>query len=167
MAVVTEEGQLSSVVVEAERARPDALFDVLFDHHDGASRICMIRSKPRSSDFRIGLHRHRGDEIWRVRRGRVRIVVDNQRLECAAGELVVVPPGVIHGVAVLEPDSEYEVIAELGMGEWITVIDSEGNRREVEVHAPLFPWHRPAPEGVSPTTLDEMRAMFESTLHLL
>ena len=47
---------MSSVIVEADRARPGALFDVLFDQEDGASRIWMIRSKPRSSDFRIGLH---------------------------------------------------------------------------------------------------------------
>jgi quercetin dioxygenase-like cupin family protein len=158
---------MSSVIVEADRARSGTLFDVLVDRNDGATRIWMIRSKPRPAGFRIGLHRHEGDEIWRIRRGRVRIVLGDQRLECGAGELVVVPPNAIHGVAVLEPDSEYEVIGELGMGEWVTVIDSEGHRREVEVHASMFPWHRPVPEGMAPTDLDEMRAMFQSTVHLL
>jgi mannose-6-phosphate isomerase-like protein (cupin superfamily) len=158
---------MSSVIIEADRARPDALFDVLFDQSDGATRIWMIRSKPRSTDFRIGLHRHAGDEIWRVRRGRVRIAVGDERLDCGAGELVVIPPNAVHGVAVLQPDTEYEVIGEAEMGEWVTVIDPEGHRREVEVHSPIFPWHRPAPKGASPTDLNEMRAMFESTIHLL
>lgn len=52
-------------------------------------------------------------------------------------------PNTIHGVALLEDATEVEVIGEIGMGGWITVIDSEGNRSEVEVHMPLIPWHRP------------------------
>jgi hypothetical protein len=95
------------------------------------------------------------------------MVVGEERIECGPGELVVVPPNTVHGIVVLDPDSEYEVIGELGMGEWVTVIDRDGHRSEVEVHVPFFPWHRPGPEGVAPTTMDDMIGMFQSTAHLL
>ena len=165
---------MTSVIVEADRSGGPTPFDILFDQNDGATRIWMIRVRlpetapgdppsPRGS----GLHRHEGDEIWRVRRGRLRVVVGEQHLECGAGELVVVPPNVVHGVAFVDDDTEAEVIGELRMGEWVTVIDSEGNRSEVEVHVPIVPWHRPAPEGVAPTKVDDMIAMHQSTAHLI
>jgi hypothetical protein len=73
----------------------------------------------------------------------------------------------IHGVAVTDNDTEVEAIGEIGMGEWITVIDAAGRWREVEVHVPFVPWHRCAPEGVAPTDLDDMIAILHSTAHLL
>jgi hypothetical protein len=73
----------------------------------------------------------------------------------------------VHGVAYLDDDTETECIGELQMGEWVTVIDSEGKRTEVEVHNPLIPWHRPAPEGDAPTDLAEMIAMMQTTVHLI
>ena len=157
---------MTSVIVEADRLGAPAPFDVLFGQDDGATRIWMIRMVP-GPDLRVGLHRHEGDEIWRVRRGGIRITVGEQRLECGAGQLVVIPPNTIHGVAVTDNDTEVEAIGEIGMGEWITVIDAEGRRREVEVHVPFVPWHRRAPEGAAPTDLDDMIAMLHSTAHLL
>lgn len=158
---------MTSVIVEADRlAGAPAPFDVLFGQDDGATRIWMIRMVS-GLDLRVGLHRHEGDEIWRVRRGGIRITVGEQRLECGAGQLVVIPPNTIHGVAVIDDDTEVEAIGEIGMGEWITVIDAEGRRREVEVHVPFVPWHRRAPEGAAPTDLDAMIVMLHSTAHLL
>jgi hypothetical protein len=52
-----------------------------------------------------------------------RWVVGEDRLECGGGELVVVPPNTIHGMAFLDDDTECEVIGELQIGEWITVLD--------------------------------------------
>ena len=104
---------------------------------------------------------------WRVLRGGIRITVGERRLECGAGQLVVIPPNTIHGVAVIDNDTEVEAIGEIGMGEWITVVDAEGRWREVEVHLPSVPWHRRAPEGVAPTDLDEMIGMLHSTAPLL
>jgi hypothetical protein len=52
---------------------------------------------------------------------------------------VVIPPNTIHGVAVLDDDTEVEAIGEIGMGEWVTVIDTDGRWRDVEVHAPFIP----------------------------
>jgi hypothetical protein len=76
-------------------------------------------------------------------------------------------PNTIHGVAVIDSDTEVEAIGEIGMGEWITVIDAEGRSREVEVQVPFVPWHRRPSEGVAPTALDDMIAMLNSTAHLL
>jgi mannose-6-phosphate isomerase-like protein (cupin superfamily) len=158
---------VTSVITEADRlVGAPAPFDVLFGQDDGATRIWMIRMAP-GPDLRVGLHRHEGDEIWRVRRGGIRITVGGQRLECGAGQLVVIPPNTIHGVAVIDDDTEVEAIGEIGMGEWITVIDAEGRRREVEVHVPFVPWHRRVPDGAAPTDLDDMIAMLHSTAHLL
>jgi mannose-6-phosphate isomerase-like protein (cupin superfamily) len=157
---------MTSVIVEADRLGEPAPFDVLFGPDDGATRIWMIRSLS-GPDLRVGLHRHEGDEIWRVRRGEIRITVGEQHVECGAGQLVVIPPNTIHGVAVIDNDTEIEVIGEIGMGEWITVVDGQGRWREVEVHVPFIPWHRRAPEGVTPTDLDDMIAMLHSTAHLL
>lgn len=59
---------MTSVIIEADRLGAPAPFDVLFGQDDGATRIWMIRMVP-GPDLRVGLHRHEGDEIWRVRRG--------------------------------------------------------------------------------------------------
>ena len=158
---------MSSVIVEADRGGSGPLGStLLFDQHDGATRIWMI-SLLLPPDIRIGLHRHGGDEIWRVRRGRIRMVVGDERVECTAGQLVVLPPNTSHGIMNLDDDTEVEVIGELDMGEWVTVIDPEGSRTEVEAHVASFPWHRPAPEGMPPTSMEEMLAMLQSTAHLL
>jgi mannose-6-phosphate isomerase-like protein (cupin superfamily) len=165
---------MTSVIVESDRLGGPLPFDILFDQNDGATRIWMTRVRlpetapgepppPRGA----GLHRHEGDEIWRVRRGRIRMVVGEERFECGAGELVVVPPNTIHGTAIIDDDTECEVIGELQMGEWITVIDSDGNSREVEVHMPLIPWHRPLPEGEAQVSVEDMIAMMQSTAHLI
>jgi len=154
---------MTSVIVEADRSG-GPLFDVLFDQDDGATRIWMIRIV---NPPPVGLHHHGGDEIWRVRRGRIRITVGDERLECGAGELVVVPPHVSHGILPLEEGTEAEVIGELQMGEWVHVLDPDGTTTEVEVHVPVVPWHRPVPEGAAPTGLDELIAMVSTTAHLL
>ena len=157
---------MSSVIVEADRSGGPFLFDVLFDQNDGATCIWMTTMSP-PPELRVGLHRHDGDEIWRVRRGRIRMVLGDQRLECGAGELVVIPPQVIHGIVVLQDDTEVEVIGEIAMGESVTVVDSEGRRSEVEAHSSAAPWHRPPAEGTAPTSPEEMLAMLASTHHLL
>ena len=157
---------MSSVIVDADRSGGPLPFDVLFDQNDGATRIWMIRGTA-PSGTRIGLHHHQGDEIWRVLRGRIRITVSDERFDCGPGELVVIPPNVKHGIVYLEADTETEVIGELGMGEWVTAIDSDGSRREVEIHIEGVPWHRPPPDGRPPTDLTDFRAMHQSTHHLL
>jgi mannose-6-phosphate isomerase-like protein (cupin superfamily) len=154
---------MSSVIVEADRKRSGATgFSTLFDQNDGATHLWMM-GMVLPAELRIGLHYHGGDEIWRVRSGRIRLTVGDESLECSAGQLVVVPPHVSHGVLVLDGDVEVEVIGELGMGEWIRVVDADGSTRDVEVHVPTVPWHRPPPEGRPPTTPEEMMALHQIT----
>jgi mannose-6-phosphate isomerase-like protein (cupin superfamily) len=155
---------MTSVIVEADRSGGVLPFDILFDQNDGATRIWMTRV---ALSRGAGLHRHEGDEIWRVRRGRIRMVVGEQRFAVGAGELVVIPPNTIHGIAPQAPDTEVEVIGELGMGEWITVLEADGHRQEVEVHMPFIPWHRPLPDGQEPISVEDMIAMMQSTEHLV
>ena len=52
------------------------------------------------------------------------------------------------------------------MGEWITVIDPGGSRRQVEVRSTIMPWHRRPLDG-APLDMAEMMVMLESTSHLL
>ena len=118
---------MSSVVVEADRKAGEGPLSVLFGRDDGATRIWAIHMAP-PAHFHIGLHRHGGDEIWRVQRGSIRITVGDTHLDCGAGETVVVPPEVAHGVMVLSDDAEAEVLGELEMGEWVTVIDPDEAR---------------------------------------
>jgi quercetin dioxygenase-like cupin family protein len=157
---------VSSLIDESDRLGAPGLFTVLFDQNDGTSRIWMIHLAP-PPGLHIGLHRHSGDEIWRVRRGKIRLTLEGRHIDCAAGQIVVVPPNVSHGMAVVDDDTEAEVIGEIGMGEWVTVIEPDGTTREVEVHVPMMPWHRQPPAGASPTAIEEHLAMMESTAHLL
>lgn len=157
---------MSSVIVEADRLGGPAPLAVLFGPEDGATRVWMIHMSP-PPQFHIGLHHHGGDEIWRVRQGAIRLTVDGRHTDCEAGQIVVVAPHVRHGVMVVAPGTEAEVIGEIGMGEWVTVIDPDGSSREVEVHVPFMPWHRPPPPGTEPTPFEQLLGMFETTAHLL
>jgi mannose-6-phosphate isomerase-like protein (cupin superfamily) len=157
---------MTSVIVEADRTGGPNPMGVLFGEADGTTRIWMSRMAP-PPQFHIGLHHHGGDEIWRVKRGRLRITLDGRHLDCTAGQLVVVPPNVAHGVMVVDEDTEAEVIGEIRMGEWITVLGPDGVGRHVEVHVPFMPWHRPPPPGTLPTSVEDMLAMLETTAHLL
>jgi hypothetical protein len=95
------------------------------------------------------------------------MTVGDEQFEVGVGELVVVPPDTIHGINFIDLDAQCDVVGELQMGEWITVIDSDGSRREVEAHLPGVPWHRPLTDGEEPVSMDEFVAMMESTLHLI
>ncbi len=74
------------------------------------------------------------------------MTINGVQTECAAGQLMVLPPNTPHGFVVLE-EGEAEVIGQLEMGEWVSVIDSDSSSREVEAHVEGIPWHRPPPEG--------------------
>jgi hypothetical protein len=80
---------MTAVIVEADRH--SGLIDVLFDHNDGATRIRMTRISLPEVDPAMprvaGLHRHEGDEIWRVRRGRIRMVMARNVWRSVPGNL--------------------------------------------------------------------------------
>jgi len=52
------------------------------------------------------------------------------------------------------------------MGEWVTVVDPDGSRRQVEVRSDVAPWHRRPHEG-EVFDLAAMMAMFATTVHVL
>jgi hypothetical protein len=137
---------------------------------DGATRIWVCGTDPAgpamSSGWAVGLHRHGGDEIFQVFSGTVRFHVDGRNIDVPAGHFVVVPPFVEHGFKVLTDDTRMQFIGELEMGEWVTVLDPDGTRREVEARSTVMPWHRPPLEG---ETFDfaQFLAMTQSTAHLL
>jgi hypothetical protein len=133
---------------------------------DGATRIWIAGGdQPMPQGQTVGLHRHGGDEIFQVLSGTVRFHMDGRNIDVGAGHFVVVPPFTEHGFRVLTDDASMQFVGELGMGEWLTVIDPDGTRRQVELRSDMMPWHRPPASG---EVLDfmEMLAMFETTSHV-
>jgi quercetin dioxygenase-like cupin family protein len=133
--------------------------------NDGASRIWICDgAMPRGQT--VGLHRHGGDEIFHVIRGTIRFHLDGKNIDVDAGNYVVVPPYTEHGFKILTDDAQMQIVGEIEMGEWVTVLDGDVGRRQVEIRSTIMPWHRRPLEG---ETLDfaAMIAMLESTNHLL
>ncbi len=135
---------------------------------DGATRIWVCESDTRiiPKGDGAGLHHHGGDEIFHVLSGMVRFHIDGRNIDVGGGHFVVVPPFTEHGFKVLTDDARFEFIGELEMGEWVTVLDPDGSRHEVEVRSHIAPWHRPPSEGEM-FDLDAMRTMFQTTMHVL
>ncbi len=137
---------------------------LLVGRPEGATRIWIMRMQL-SRGMSIGLHRHGGDEIFRVMSGVVRFTVDGKKTEVGEGTIAVLPPNTEHGLIAVS-DSLMETVGELEMGEWVTVIDPDGSRRQVEVRSSILPWHRPPVDGEG-VDLRAMDAMMETTRHLL
>jgi hypothetical protein len=94
----------------------------------------------------------------RVVSGRIRIRCGDQQRVCAAGDLVVVPPGVLHGFRVLE-ETVLEVVAEYDIGTLYPVTRDDGRVELVEVHRPDMPWGRAPGPGRAWTADEEMQAL--------
>jgi mannose-6-phosphate isomerase-like protein (cupin superfamily) len=135
--------------------------------NDGATRIWVCDGAGIPAGVVVGLHRHEGEEIFHVRRGTVRFHIAGKNIDVPGGHYVVVTPGTEHGFKVLTPDAELEFIGEIGMGEWVTVLDEDGSRQEIEVRSTFMPWHRSPVEGEEPTDFASMLSMLQSTSHLL
>jgi hypothetical protein len=135
---------------------------------DGATRIwvCEADTGFFPTGAGAGLHRHGGDEIFQVLSGMVRFHVDGDNFDVGAGHFMVVPPFTEHGFRVLTEDARFQFIGEIEMGEWVTVIDPDGARRQVEVRSDFAPWHR-RPHRGEVFDFEAMMAMFATTAHLL
>lgn len=133
---------------------------------DGATRIWIAGGTPMPQGQTVGLHRHGGDEIFQVLSGVVRFHVDGRNIDVGAGSFVVVPPFTEHGFKILTDDAVLQFVGEIEMGEWVTVIDPDGSRRQVEVRTAMMPWHRRPDEG-GETDFMEMLTMLATTSHLL
>jgi len=66
------------------------------------------------------VHVHEGEEVLRVVSGQVLIRCGDEEQMCTAGQLVVVPPGVLHGFRVVE-EIVLEVVAECDIGTFYPV----------------------------------------------
>jgi Cupin domain len=136
---------------------------------DGATRIWVCggdgMSPPLPRGQIVGLHRHRGDEIFQVFSGTVRFHVDGRNIDVGAGHFVVVPPLTEHGYKILTDDARMQFIGELEMGEWVTIFGDDGTSREVEIRSNMFPWHRRPADGEEFDFL-QMLQLLESTAHV-
>ena len=90
---------------------------------------------------RGAVHHHGGDEIIRVRSGRILFRVGEERRVCGAHDIAVIAPGVKHGF-IVEEAAAIEVIAEQEMGSFYLVADPNGRQRVVEVFRDNVPWDR-------------------------
>jgi mannose-6-phosphate isomerase-like protein (cupin superfamily) len=134
---------------------------------DGATRIWICATDgAMPKGVTVGLHRHGGDEIFQVLSGVVRFHMDGRNIDVGGGHFVVVPPFTEHGFKILTDDADMMFVGEIEMGEWITMIDADGSRRQVEVRSEMMPWHRRPGDG-EVVDFDTMFEMFASTAHFL
>lgn len=134
---------------------------------DGASRIWICGGDgAMPAGQTVGLHRHGGDEIFQVISGVVRFHLDGRNIDVGGGHFVVVPPYTEHGFKILTDDANMMFVGEIEMGEWVTMIDPDGSKRQVEVRSEHMPWHRRPFEG-EVFDFATMLEMFQTTAHLL
>lgn len=105
------------------------------------------------------MHLHHGDEILRILEGELLIRVGEERKTCCGGDVVVVPPDVLHGFRA-RTDATLEVVAEYDIGTVFPVRNESGERDLVEVFRRDMPWGRRPPHGRW-TTDAEMRAILD------
>jgi len=89
----------------------------------------------------LGPHFHMGEELFRVLSGRVRFLVGESQREVGPGEVIIVPPGIMHGHTVIE-DAELEVLGEIASGVFISVEELDGTSRHEEIFVSGVPWSR-------------------------
>lgn len=114
--------------------------DALVGPEHGAGRIFIWCVTVQAGEV-IGIHHHNGEELIRVLYGNLRMRVGDQQREVGAGQVVIIPPETWHGYRALE-DTEIEVYGEIGMGEFLSVIDAEGNEIIEEIFVQGSPWSR-------------------------
>lgn len=107
----------------------------------------------------VGLHHHRGEEIFRVLYGRLRFRVGEQIQEVGPGNILIIPPGTEHGYEVLET-AELELYGETGCGIFITRRSPDGTIIEDESFVRGYPWSRiPDDEGRYVTRDEQLRRL--------
>jgi quercetin dioxygenase-like cupin family protein len=132
---------------------------------DGARTLFRERARW-AAGFFVGLHTHQGDESFEVREGRVRFAAGDERRTCEPGTLVFVPAGVEHGL-LLETDAVIDIFSQQDMGLYVVVCEPDGSRRTEEVFMEGFPSTHAPPAGQGWTPAAQIRALYETTRHLL
>lgn len=138
-------------------------FTVVAGRPHGLQRLMWVAGRLPIGD--IGpLHAHEGDEVLRVVSGEVLIRCGDEQRLCTAGELLVVPPGVLHGFQVVQ-DTVLEVVAEYEIGTLYPVRTVSGRVELVEVYRQDMPWGRPPPEGEDWTSDEDLRSILGRLAH--
>ncbi len=138
----------------------EAGFQVVAGRPDGLQRL-MVVSGRLSADSGGPVHAHLGDEVLRIISGELIVRVGSERRTCAAGDLAVVPPNVLHGFQVIQ-DTLMEVVAEYDIGTLFPVRQPDGSRRLVEVYRADLPWCAPPPQPGQYTTDEKLAEILGS-----
>lgn len=138
--------------------------DALVGPSQGAERIFLWCISARAG-YRIGLHLHHGEEMFRILSGRLRFRVGEETRDVDSGAIIVIPPRTPHAYIALE-DSELEVYGQIGSGEFGLVTEPDGTIREEEVFVRDIPWSRVPDDESRYMTREERlrqhRAWFEA-----
>ncbi len=130
--------------------------DALVGPDQGATRL-FLWCISALTGYRIGLHLHHGEELFRILSGRLRFRVGDETRDVGSGAIVVIPPRTPHAYIALE-DSELEVYGQIGSGEFGLVQEPDGTVREEEVFVRDIPWSRtPDDESRYMTREDRLR----------
>lgn len=145
-----------------ERAEgfPDAEtgFRVVAGREHGLERTMFVVGCLPAGDHGV-MHLHRGDEVLRILDGEMLIRVGDERRTCGPGDVVIVPPDVLHGFRAITR-ATLEVIAEYDIGTLYPVRDEHGDRQLIEVFRRDLPWCRTPPNGHW-TTDSELRGILD------
>jgi mannose-6-phosphate isomerase-like protein (cupin superfamily) len=134
-------------------------FKVLAGRTQGLKRVMWVAGRLPVGD--VGpVHAHEGDEVLRVVSGEVLIRCGDEEQLCRAGQLVVVPPGMLHGFRVVR-ETVLEVVAEYDIGTLYPVRADTGKVELVEVHRADMPWGRPPPAGQDWTSDEDMQRILD------
>lgn len=121
---------------------PGAGFRLVAGRPDGLRRLMVVSGRLLAESSAGPVHAHAGDEVIRVLEGELLVRVGDERRPCRTGDLVAIPPQVLHGFQVVR-DAVVEVVAEHDMGTLFPVRQPDGTHRLVEVRRPDLPWSRP------------------------
>ena len=95
---------------------PDSAgFHVVAGRSDGLQRLMVVSGRLPAGNGGGSVHAHLGDEVLRIISGEIIVRVGDERRLCAAGDVAVVPPNVLHGFQVVQ-DTLMEVVADYDIG---------------------------------------------------
>jgi quercetin dioxygenase-like cupin family protein len=132
----------------------DAGFRLLAGRPQGLHRL-LVATGQLPAGLPVHMHLHVGDEVIRILSGELTMRVGDERRTCRDGDVIIVPPNVLHGFRVVA-DTVVEVVAEHDIGTFYPVRQADGTRRLVEVFTPL-PWDAPPPRPGEHTTDEEVQ----------
>jgi quercetin dioxygenase-like cupin family protein len=133
-------------------------FEVVAGRRQGLQRVMWVVGRLPQGDTGP-IHAHEGDEVLRVVSGQILVRSGDEERLCRSGDLVVVPPGVLHGFRVVE-ETVLEVVAEYDIGTLYPIRTSAGVEL-VEVFRPDMPWGRRPPDGQAWTSDEQVRQILD------